>query len=88
MARPSFSNRSVHCELSASNGLFSSFAVGVIVCGAAAHGSAAIKNLAVFRELTQRLDEALARIDQVVATDLKHLNDQLAARNVKVVTAK
>ena len=42
----------------------------------------------MFRELTQRLDEALGRIDQVVATDLKHFNDQLAARNAKVVTAK
>jgi hypothetical protein len=43
---------------------------------------------AVFRELTLRLDEILARLDQVVATDLKRLNDQLGPRNVKLVTAK
>jgi photosystem II stability/assembly factor-like uncharacterized protein len=43
---------------------------------------------AVFRELTLRLDEILARLDQVVTTDLKRLNDQLARRNVKLVTAK
>ncbi len=46
------------------------------------------QDYSVFRELTQRLDEALGRIDRVVATDLKHLNDQLAARNVKLVTSK
>jgi uncharacterized protein (DUF2164 family) len=46
------------------------------------------QDYAVFLELTQRLNEMLARLDQVVATDLKQLNDQLAARNVKVVTAK
>ena len=46
------------------------------------------QDYAVFRELTQRLNEMLARLDQVIGTDLKQLNDQLAARSVKTVTAK
>jgi hypothetical protein len=32
--------------------------------------------------------KSCARLDQMVATDLKRLNDQLAPRNVKLVTAK
>jgi uncharacterized protein (DUF2164 family) len=46
------------------------------------------QDYAVFRELTARLNEILGRLDQVMATDVKQLNDQLAARNLKTVTAK
>ena len=46
------------------------------------------QDYAVFRELSTRLDEILGRLDRVVATGLKQLNDRLAARNLKTITAK
>lgn len=46
------------------------------------------QDYAVFRELTARLIEMVGRLDQVIAIDLKQLNDQLAAHNLKAVTAK
>jgi len=45
------------------------------------------QDYAVFRELSTRLNEILARLDQVTVTDLKQLNDQLAARKLKAITA-
>lgn len=41
------------------------------------------QDYAVLRELSARLDEILDRLDRFVATDLKQLNDPLAARNLK-----
>ena len=46
------------------------------------------QDYAVFRELTARLNEMLGRLDQVIAIDLKQLNDQLAAHNLKEIKAK
>ncbi len=38
------------------------------------------QDIAVFRELTGRLNQILGRLDQVMATDVKQLNDQLIVR--------
>ncbi len=46
------------------------------------------QDYAVFRELSARLSEILGRLDQVVASDLKQLNDQLIARKLKPVNVK
>jgi hypothetical protein len=43
------------------------------------------QDYAVFRELTARLSQILSRLDQVTASDLKQLNDQLTARRIAPV---
>jgi hypothetical protein len=40
---------------------------------------------AVFKELTAHLNEILSRLDQVISTDLKQLNDQLTTRKLAPV---
>ncbi len=46
------------------------------------------QDYAVFHELTDRLHEILNRLDQVDATDLKQLNEQLVARKLPPVSSK
>ena len=43
---------------------------------------------AVFRELAGSLKQILSRLEQVMETDLKQFNDQLAARKLTRVTVK
>jgi hypothetical protein len=46
------------------------------------------QDYAVFHTLTGRLDEIIGRMHQVIATNIKQLNDQLAQRKLSPVVSK
>jgi hypothetical protein len=46
------------------------------------------QDYAAFRELSGRLDEILARFNQIMSTDVKSLNDGLASRHLEPVRTR